>query len=228
MEDVLGAAKMTWNQIDHLLLIGGSTRMPMVKKMVERISGKKVELDVNPDEAVALGAAVQAALESVKEGGSDLVPTSGGTVDLFGRQGITISDVTSQSLGVIQLDSETNQDKNTIVIPRNSKIPTKLSVGGLTVVDNQTELRIQVTQGEDEDPAFVTQIGESILRIPPYPKGSPIEITFCYDEDQTVQIEVFDLTAKQSLGTFEIDRIANLDDEQVNTAATKISNLDVN
>lgn len=228
VEDVLGAAKMTWNQIDHLLLIGGSTRMPMVKKMVERISGKKVELDVNPDEAVALGAAVQAALESVKEGGSDLVPTSGGTVDLFGRQGITISDVTSQSLGVIQLDSETNQDKNTIVIPRNSKIPTKLSVGGLTVVDNQTELRIQVTQGEDEDPAFVTQIGESILRIPPYPKGSPIEITFCYDEDQTVQIEVFDLTAKQSLGTFEIDRIANLDDEQVNTAATKISNLDVN
>lgn len=228
VEDVLDAAHMTWNQIDHLLLIGGSTRMPMVKKLVERMSGKTVELDVNPDEAVALGAAVQAALECVKGGGSDIVPTDQSGVDLFGGKELTISDVTSQSLGVILLNEETHRDMNTIIIPRNSKIPIKSSVGASTVVDNQTELKIQVTQGDDEDPAFVTQIGESILKIPPYPSGAPIEIIYYYDIDQTVGIEVFDLTANKSLGTFEIDRIANMDDEQVNSSTTKISSLNVN
>lgn len=228
VEDVLDEAGMTWNQIDHVLLVGGSTRMPMVKTMVERISGKKVELDVNPDEAVALGAAVQAALEMAKGSAGELVPTEAGAIDLFGGKELTISDVTSQALGVILRNVDTGRDVNKIVIPRNSKIPTKYSVDASTTVDNQTELRIQVTQGDDEDPEFVTEIGESTLRIPPYPEGAPIEITYQYDIDQTVGIEVFDLTANTSLGTFEIDRVANLDDDDVRNAAIKISDLNVN
>ena len=99
---------------------------------------------------------------------------------------------------------------NSVVIPRNSKIPSKHTVGGRTVGDNQTELLIRVTQGDGADLDYVTTIGKSVLRIPPYPKGAPIEIIYYYDIDQTVGIEVFDLTANISLGTFEIDRTAEL------------------
>ena len=231
VDDVLDDAGMAWNQIDHVLLIGGSTRMPMVKSLVERASGKLVELDVNPDEAVALGAAVQAVQSQLEEFEKSGTSTNGsdlnGTLGLLGGQEIVISDVTSQSLGVIMNDPDTGEQMNSVVIPRNSKIPSKHTVGGRTVGDNQTELLIRVTQGDGADLDYVTTIGKSVLRIPPYPKGAPIEIIYYYDIDQTVGIEVFDLTANTSLGTFEIDRTANLDEKQVSISTHKINDINV-
>lgn len=229
VEDVLDAAGLTWNQIDHVLLVGGSTRMPAVRELVQRLSGKPVELDVNPDEAVALGAAIQAALEAVTAGA-----TSGGepgtSIELFGGQQITISDVASQALGVITVTGPNNtQELNTVVIPRNAKVPSKHSTVVGTVVANQAQLRVRVTQGDDEDVAFVTVVGESTLKLPGvYPEDSPIQITYNYDIDQTIFVEVDDMVANQSLGTFEIDRLANLNDSEVDAAAAKISNVSVN
>ena len=226
VEDVLDEAGLTWNQFDHVLLVGGSTRMPSVRELVQRLSGKPVALDVNPDEAVALGAAVQAALEAPAAGNGGAGGDSS-TADLFGGKDIVISDVTSQALGVIFNDSDTGRPINEVVIPRNAQIPSLHSARGKTSVENQTELRISVTQGDDPDPDFVTVVGESLLKIPPYPKGAPIEISYQYDIDQTVVIAVFDLTANVSLGTFEVDRIANLNDADVAAASAKISKISV-
>lgn len=218
-ELVLEDAGVSWSQVDHVLLVGGSTRMPMVRTLVEKLAGKPADRTVHPDEAVALGAAIQAAMEDSAAPGGDLT--------LFDGTAPVVSDVTSQSLGVIQLDSDTGREVNTIVIPRNSKIPAKFSVGGFTVQDNQTSINVQVTQGDDTDPEYVVEIGSKDIPIPPYPKGAPVRVTYAYDIDQTVFVELTDQTAGRSLGTFEVDRPANLSDDEVNRAAAKVSALSV-
>lgn len=227
VEDVLDETNLTWDGIDYVLLIGGSTRMPMVREMVEKISGKTPENNVNPDEAVALGASIQAALEVANGSGSVDVDDSNTPVVPAAGKDIVIQDVTSQALGTLTYNPETDTERNTVVIPRNAKIPGSYSEEFSTVSDNQTEIRVQVTQGDDPDPQFVVILGESTLRIPPYPKHSPIRVTYHYDIDQTVQIEVTDLVSNQSLGTFEIDRAANLNEEQVAAATDKIGNMTV-
>lgn len=217
-EIVLEEANLTWNDIDHLLLVGGSTRMPMVRQMMERISGKQASRDINPDEAVALGAAIQAALSNAE--------TTGTEIDIYNGQSPIISDVTSQALGVILLN-DYNKEENYVVIPRNSKIPTKGSKECSTLQDNQQRIEVQVTQGDDSDINYVSIIGSKELPLPPYPKGAPLRVSYNYDIDQTVFVELFDLTANKLVGTFEIDRSQNLSPAQVSTAMRKIESLTI-
>jgi len=210
---------LTFASIDNVLLVGGSTRMPMVTKMLEEIAGKPPLRAGNPDELVALGAAIQASIES----------GSGGSGEIGGKAPVVL-DVTSQALGTIALNDD-HIPRNNIIIPRNTKIPAKRSEIFGTVNEGQTEIRIDVTQGDDEDPdyvRFVTKKGGQLFSIPPYPAGAPIQITFHYDIDQTIQVEVTDLTVQHSLGTFEIDNVANLSDDEVATARQKNKNLEVN
>ena len=218
-EHVLEEAGVSWAAVDHVLLVGGSTRMPMVRALVERLAGKPADRSVHPDEAVALGAAIQAAMEHSGQAGEE--------VALFDAGMPAISDVTSQSLGVIQVDGDTHREINTIVIPRNSKIPAKLSADGYTVIDNQASIKVRVTEGDDTNPDYVVEIGSKEIAIPQYPKGSPVRVTYAYDIDQTVFVEVTDLTVDRSLGTFTLDRVANLTDDQVQAAAGRITTLSV-
>ncbi|MEU2014330.1 Hsp70 family protein, partial [Nocardia sp. NPDC019302] len=145
-----------------------------------------------------------------------------------------ILDVTSQALGTVALN-DSSQPSNSIVIPRNTKIPAKASKVFGTVADGQTEVRICVTQGDDEDidhVRFVTKgkwpDGGQLFAIPPYPANAPVLITFHYDMDQTIQVEITDLTADRSLGTFEVDNVANLSATDIRAARTKNENLEVN
>lgn len=216
-ESLVEELGLTFGGIDQVLLVGGSTRMPQVANMLEEISGRPPLRAGNPDELVALGAAIQASLEA------------GGDASEASVQA-TVLDVTSQALGTIALNDE-RELKNWIIIPRNRKIPASESEVFNTVNEGQTEIKIQVTQGDDDDPEyvrFVTKDGGQVFSIPPYPVGTPIRITFHYDIDQTIQVEVTDLTADQSLGTFEVDNVANLTDEEVRSARQKNKNLEVN
>lgn len=231
VEEALAAAQKTWSDIDRVLLIGGSTRMPMVRDMMERKSGKHFELNVNPDEAVALGAAIQAALCKQEKGrgtstnacdNSALIPALSSLT-----MPIIVSDITSQALGVIMLDSVTEEEKNFVIIPRNAKIPAKGNTSGSTVVDNQHSINVRVTQGEEQDVRYCVVIGSKEIPVPPYPKGAPLTISYAYDIDQTVYVEVFDDTAHCSLGTFEVDRVLNMSEEEVSQAITKIDEMDI-
>ncbi|NKY27042.1 Hsp70 family protein [Nocardia gamkensis] len=204
--------------IDHTLLVGGSTRMPMVATMLEELTGKPPLRAGNPDELVALGAALRAEAETSSSAARKPV----------------ILDVTSQALGTVALN-DSLQPGNSIVIPRNTKIPAKASKVFGTVADGQTEVRICVTQGDDEDidhVRFVTKgkwpDGGQLFAIPPYPANAPVLITFHYDMDQTIQVEITDLTADRSLGTFEVDNVANLSATDIRAARTKNENLEVN
>ena len=216
VEEVMQENNLRWDDIDQLLVVGGSTRMPMVKRMLETISGKDVTYKVDPDTAVAMGAAIFGS--TLRAGAQPGAPE--GAESFRGiAPDIQVSDVTSQSLGVVTLKSDDPNDlENTIIIPHNSKIPTKRSETVYTVADNQTRIKVDVTEGDDTSVEFVKIIGSSTLTMPPYPKHSPLEIVYAYDPDQTVYIEVIDKTANRSLGTFQIERVSNLTEDQVKNA----------
>ncbi|MCP3877296.1 MAG: Hsp70 family protein [Sulfitobacter sp.] len=212
-DGVLSDGGSSWQEIDQVLLVGGSTRMPMVRELVERLFGRAPSMAVNPDEAVALGAAIRGHLFGLEqaEGSGDLLP------ELAGGKLPTISDVTSQGLGVVARNPSNGRMENTILIPHNSKVPTFPPHRDLfsTIDDNQTFLQLQVTEGDETDLDYVQIIHEEPISIPPYPAGSPIEVVMSYDIDGTIHVEVIDLTAQKTLGEVELDRPSNLDAEQV-------------
>ncbi len=222
VEDVLNDAGQTWDSIDQILLVGGSTRMPQVRVMLERLAGKPAERGANPDEIVALGAAIQAHLVAVEDHA-----TSSALPELRpDGSPIHVQDVTSQSLGLLVLDSAYRQ-VNDILIPRNSNIPFTIRKQYYTVSDGQTELRVEVTEGDDTDPDYVTRIGEAIVSFPPYPASAPVDVEYAYDIDQTIFIQVFDRTTGKLVGNFSIDRIANLSDEEIALKAAHIRDVSV-
>lgn len=223
LEDTLRSKDLMWQDVDSLLVVGGATRMPMVRKMLERISGKDIVYKVDPDTAVAQGAAIFASTIELDDNGRILSDARDGSSEMM-----TISDVTSQSLGVILLDrDDQSKEINEIIIPHNTKIPCRMTKGAETSCDRQSKIRIRVTQGDSTDPDSVKVIGERTLDITPYQKGSPIEIMYAYDPDQTIYVEVFDRTADRSIGHFELERHGNLSEEEVQNAKEKIGNADV-
>jgi molecular chaperone DnaK len=209
---VLEQAGITWANIDKVLLVGGSTRMPMVQALVRRLSDKTPEPGVNPDEAVALGAAILAAQVSAERGD--------GAVTL--PHPISISDVTSQALGEILLDSDTGRQVNTIIIPRNTPIPCKKELISFTMYENQPKIDVWVTEGEDDDPQYVAVLHKTQMTLPRgLPKHSPIRTIMAYDLDGVVHVELFDLTNNMSLGEIELDRPNNL--SAVELARSKVA-----
>jgi len=231
-ERVLADAGIGWTEVDHFLLVGGSTLMPMVPHMAEQLWGKPIERKVRPNEAVALGASIQAAMTQV--GGDDPDPADGGTtrtalLSLFGGEMPSVGDVTSQGLGIVATDIATNQEVNSVIIEPNTRIPIAggRSKNYQTAAANQTSIQLRVTQGNSEDLQLAKVIGESTVAIPPYPKGAPIRVTFNYDPDQTIDIEAYDLTADKSLGHFEIDRVANLSASELGESTALVASIDV-
>ncbi|KAB1660250.1 Hsp70 family protein [Pseudoclavibacter chungangensis] len=219
-QHVLDEAGIAWTDLDHVLLVGGSTRMPMIAQLVEGLTGRPVSRDSRPDESVALGAAVQAAIEQRD------APASSQPEIVAGIALPTVEDVTSQALGVLTVDpSDPSRKRNSVVIPRNAKIPARFSSEVRTVSDGQTRVSVTVTQGDDPDPQFAVEIGVRELPVPAYPAGAPLRLTYAYDVDQTVSVELEDLTAGRPLGTFEIERVANLDGEAVRAATERVAGL---
>ncbi|MEU4191396.1 Hsp70 family protein [Kribbella sp. NPDC026611] len=220
-EMLIEDAGLVWSDIDRVLLAGGSTRMPAVASMVATMSRRVAESAVNPDEIVALGAAVQArVLASELSGGAVPRPEVNGMP-------ISIRDVTSQGLGTLALAEGSTRMENFVIVPPNTPIPAASTNLFQTVDDGQTKLLVQVTQGDDHDPDYVKVIGERELVIPPYAAGAGVKVAFAYDIDQTVSIEVTDLTANRSLGTFEVSDVANMTPAQKFDATEKIRALEV-
>jgi molecular chaperone DnaK len=219
MEFVLEDAGLQWKDIDKILLVGGSTRMKAVPELIEKVTGKKPSMEVHPDEVVSLGAAIQAALLQVKEGKGDLVEREDFPL-------VEIQDVNSHSMGIVVLN-EQRKEVNAIVLKKDTPIPCKVSDIFSTIVDNQIQIHVQVTEGEDTDLAYVKIVGEGIMPISPYPKGAPIEVFFEYDHDGIIHVTAFDLTAKKQLGELHINRTSNLTEQQVQEKQQKMRVLSV-
>lgn len=159
-------------QIDHVIMVGGSTRTPMVKSSVASFFGKAVNDSLDPDEVVALGAAIQA----------DIL--AGNQKDLL------LLDITPLSLGI-----ETMGGLMDVILPRNSKVPARVGRRYTTSVDGQRNLKVAVFQGERDLVQHNRKLGEFILRgIPPMPAGLPkIEIHFILDADGILRVKAQEL-----------------------------------
>lgn len=170
-QDALKQAGLTARDVDEVLLIGGMTRMPSVQDRVTEIFGKQPSLRINPDEAVALGAAVQSGI-------------LGGEI-----QEVVLLDVTPLNLGI-----ETAGDRVSTIIERNTTIPTQASKIFTTTEDNQNFVRIVVTQGDAARASLCTRLGAFILSdIPPMPAGKArIEVQFSIDSDGVVSVQGID------------------------------------
>lgn len=217
MNTVLEDASLSYSQIDKVLLVGGSTRVKKVQEAIEAVSGKKPSSEVNPDEVVAIGAAVQAVIINGNSGeacNDKIVNTK-------------IVDVNSHSLGVLARNSETDEMYNDIILPRNTQLPAEASNEFCIVYDNQQSIELQVTEGEDEDPEYVKIIGTTIIKLKPRAAGSPIKVIMGYDENSVVHVRVIDLVDNSDLGEMEIDRKSNLSETDINEKQNKICKLTV-
>jgi molecular chaperone DnaK len=194
VDEALKGAKLSSSDISKVILVGGPTRMPIVKKFVEDIMGKKVESGVDPMECVAIGASIQAAV-------------------LAGEvKGIVLLDVTPLTLSI-----ETLGGVATPLISANTTIPTKKSQVFSTAADNQTAVEIIIVQGERPMAKDNTSLGRFMLDgIPPAPRGMPqIEVSFDIDSNGILNVNAKDLATNKQRG-ITITSSTKLSKEEIN------------
>jgi len=196
VEQSIKDAGLTLDHVDHVILVGGSTRMPAVQELVESMTGKEPHKGVNPDEVVAMGAAIQAGV------------LKGDVKDVL------LLDVTPLSLGI-----ETKGGVMTRLIERNTTIPTRRTEVFTTAEDMQPSVEIHVLQGEREMAQFNKTLGKfQLVDLPPAPRGVPqIEVTFDIDANGIVNVSAKDratskeqsitITGQSSLSRDDIQRM---------------------
>ncbi|MBN2182322.1 MAG: Hsp70 family protein [Sedimentisphaerales bacterium] len=187
------------SDIDKVILVGGSTRMPIVQQRLEKMFGFAPETAVNVDECVALGAALHAGLAMIREK-PDEVPVGIAS----GLKDINLTDVCNHSYGTVcaPVDKETGKRvlQNRIILKKNTPLPCEASQTFYTVSKGQTAVEVTITQGEDSAVEYVNKIATHKLELPPNRQAEcPIKVTYSYDVNQRMHCKFEDLESGKAL-----------------------------
>lgn len=195
VNQVLADAELTWEDLEGAVLVGGSTRMPMVREYVEKMSEKPVMRGINPDEAVALGAAIQAAMDIEAQSQSSEMML------LPGRKKST--DVISNSLGMIALNEDGSKYINSIIIQKNKPIPFQETRPYQLQIrrSGDNKLEVYMTQGETTDPLSCAYLGKYVFaNIPDLKtKTAIIDLTYAYNINGVVEVSAVERSTQQPL-----------------------------
>ncbi len=236
---VLEKAGMRWSDLDDVVMVGGATRMPMIQDEISRRSGRRPNCELNPDECVAMGAAlagvyrhrtahpaiqgvgevsIQDQIEDEQESvgldpspplrdpeGPSLSdaklegpPVTARTTGLATLPGLSITDIATHPLGIIVLDANL-RERIVELIPEGSSLPTEKKGRFAYAYDNMTAVRVQITEGHGASRDEVMVIGDVILdRLPPRPRGTPIDVVYRYNTDQILEVDIIDVETTAS------------------------------
>jgi len=202
VERVLREGKRTFNDVTRLLLVGGSSRMPMIQQMLQEESGKPVDRSLSPDEAIAHGAAIYAGL-LLKQGGKLC-------------EGISVQNVNSHDLGVLGIERSTGMKRRSVLIPRNTALPTKGKRRFVTARDGQQSVKVKIVEGGDASGNNATEIGNCIVSdLPPnLPAKTPVHVQFQYADNGRLEVEAW-LQGVESKTSMTIERSSGLTEEML-------------
>lgn len=197
-------AGLEWSDIDRVLVVGGSTRMPMIVRMLEQLAGRAVDHSVSADEAVAHGAALYADLLMQTEG-------AGG-----GHAQFSVTNINSHSLGVVGIDPETGDRVNKVIIAKNTPLPHSAARRFRTFKAGQPNVKVTVVEGESELPDACIEVGACLIRdLPPnLPAGWPVEVRYTYQENGRLQVAA-KLVGHEAKVTTEFVRDNSLSDDDL-------------
>ena len=194
-EMTLQDAKLNWSDITKILPVGGMTRIPMIRDMIAGLANVPIITEINPDEAVAVGAAIQATLSMLNEedvSGEKLLDEST-RAKFASREGglIQVNDITSHTLGVVLWDEATLDEYVYPMIRKRTPIPaTARNLFG-TANANMSRAIVKIVEGESTLPAECTPLGVCDVNLPPFlPKGSPVHLSYKYNSNQVLEIAV--------------------------------------
>ena len=250
MQITMDEAGLEYTAIDKILLVGGSTRIPVIKKLIEEETGIIPSSEVHPDEAVAIGAAYHAvdAIRKMAEEREKLpIETKGG--EARKKEAVTESwsnvhvdenvlppdlkvpefqDVTSHAIGVVVYDEEREKDVNSIIMEKNTPIPAEYEEYYTTMRPYQEEIELSVTSGEYEDLDYVTIIGNAVMKVRPRENKVPIKVIVSCDRNAILHVRAVDMDALEDLGEITINREAhNMTEEEVKQATRRIHQLNI-
>ncbi len=174
---VMKQAGLGWDDVGRVLLVGGSTRMPMVVDMLKRLTGKEPDRSVSADEVVAHGAALYAGMLMAGDGPAP-------------KRQFQLVNVNSHSLGVVGLDPRTGQRVNAVLIPKNTPLPCHKAKQFKTARAGQPTVKVAVVEGENPRPEHCIQLGQCVIRdLPPdLPEGAPVEVEYHYAANGRVSV----------------------------------------
>jgi molecular chaperone DnaK len=219
---VMRDAELTWPEVEDVLLVGGASRMPMFRRMVEQVCGKRPNTRLQPDLIIAQGAAVYAAILRVQDtpllqaAGSELAdlddaiePAPKTNEPAFAPDftaaavRVHLREVAPRSLGVVVRSPRESRKINRVLIPRNHELPATRSHVFATRFDNQRKVVVPIVEGEQKDPAGCTEVGRCVIDpLPPdLPKGSRVEVSFSYDRSGLIHVRAEELTTKTGAET---------------------------
>jgi len=197
IKKILRNSGLQAGQIDKVLLVGGSSKIPYISRKLTEFFGKEPSREVNPDEAVAMGAAIYGSIY-LKES----------------KKNIVYKDICSHSIGILVFVDEIHQE-NRIIIPRMTQIPCTREQVFYTKVNNQRQINISITEGEYKEPEYVSLIGDFMVDLPAgLPVNTEVVIKISLDERQLIHLTVA-IPSVQLEKEFEMKRNANLDEKEI-------------